>query len=141
MAKQVLVATACGAKKKSGTHPISVLYESPRIKALSARCAENGWPFAILSSEYGLVMGDVAKPSYDRLMTEDRIPILLPQVTTAVEPYAAVVYFQAGARRLYRRLLEEACLKAGVQLYAFGSGFMGGINDLQKIVSQAMTEN
>ena len=139
MASQVLIVTACGAKKKPGAHPAGQLYESPRIKALGRRCAQGGWRYAIVSAKYGLVMSDTPIESYDQEMTAERIPILLSQVSAALEPYSAVVYFQAGARRLYRELLEAACLKGGIPFFAFGTGFMGGINDLKKMVEKAMT--
>lgn len=86
-------------------------------------------------------MADVPKASYDRVTTDDRISILFPQVTAAVWGYSAVIYFQAGARQLYRQLMEQACGEAGVPLYAFGSGFMSGINDLQAVVAQARADN
>lgn len=139
MGRQVLIVTACGAKKKPATHPAGQLYESPRIKALGRRCVQGGWPFAIVSAKYGLVMSDTPIELYDQEMTAERIPVLLPQVSAALEPYSAVVYFQAGARRLYRELLDAACLEVGIPFCAFGTGFMGGINDLERMIERAMT--
>ena len=88
----------------------------------------------ILSVKHGLLFSEKVVGPYNRVMDESRAKELVPQLVPIVAKYDTVIYFKAGAIELYKKCLEDACEKAGKKMISFGTGFMGGINDLQDIV-------
>src|SRR5262245_13390129 len=76
-ARRVALVTACGAKKRAGTWPLHLLYQSTRIKAIYGR--KGGFSLFILSAQYGLVDCEQERPSYDRLMNMQRAEDLRPE--------------------------------------------------------------
>ena len=73
---------------------------------------------------------------YNRIMDDARCDELLPEIQKIVEKYDTVIFFKAGARKLYEQCIVKACEMANVRVISFGFGFMGGINDLPKYLSE-----
>ena len=125
---RILVVTACGNKKEQVPMPAWKLYKSSRIKAVYNR--KGNHEMCILSAEHGLLQAEKITVPYNRLMDERRCSELIPQVKKVVKNYDAVVFFKAGARKLYENCISQACSESNVKLISFGSGFMAGINEL-----------
>lgn len=132
MKMRVAVVTACGAKKEQYPCEAYRLYKSPRIKAVYGRRDDND--MFILSAEHGLLESDKVTAPYQRVMTLDRALELAPKVAGKLSQYDCIIFFKAGARSEYLTCMHEACKMAKKILTAFGYGFMGGINDLPKII-------
>ena len=126
---KVCVITACGNKKESVPLPAWKIYKSPRIKAVYKR--KHDCDMYILSAEHGLLPAEKIIKPYNRLMDETRAKELLPNIESVVKNYDGVIYFKAGARKLYEECLKNACEKNNVKLISFGFGIMGGINELE----------
>lgn len=129
---KILVLTACGGKKRQEAMPAYKLYKSARIKAVyNRRC---GHDMGILSSRYGMVNAHEIIEPYERVLDENRVVEMIPQVTEKIRDYDCVVFFKGGARGIYLTCIAKACEKAGKSLVTFGFANMGGINDLPKIL-------
>tara|TARA_B100000586_G_C19766399_1_gene284093 strand:- start:57 stop:455 length:399 start_codon:yes stop_codon:yes gene_type:complete len=128
------VITACGNKKNSLPLPAWQLYKSPRIKAVYNR--KGNHDMYILSAKYGLVNAEKIIEPYNRIMDDARCDELLPEIKKTVEKYDTVIFFKAGARKLYEQCIVKACEMANIRIISFGFGFMGGINDLPKYLSE-----
>ena len=128
------VITACGNKKNSLPLPAWQLYKSPRIKAVYNR--KGNHDMYILSAKYGLVNAEQIIEPYNRIMDDARCDELLPEIKKIVEKYDVVIFFKAGARKLYEQCILKSCEMANVRVISFGFGFMGGINDLPKYLSE-----
>jgi len=126
----------CGGNKKEKIPlPAWQLYKSPRIKAVYNR--KGDVDMFILSAEFGLVPAEKIITPYNRLMDEKRCNELIPKIKEIVKNYDAIIFFKAGARKLYEQCLAKACEESGVKLISFGYGFMAGINDLPKKIEEA----
>lgn len=133
MSLKILVATACGEKKRPGKHRAVDLYCSSRIKAVYNR--RSGCDMAILSARYGLVASETVIAYYQEIMNSKRTEILLPQVVNYLRKYDMSVYFRAGARAIYFELMKKASTIANKTIVYFGSGYMKGINKIPEIIS------
>ena len=91
----------------------------------------------ILSAEHGLVPAEKIIQPYDRIMDEKRCQELIPEIKKIVEKYDVIIFFKAGAGRLYEQCITKACTESKVRLISFGYGFMGGINDLPSEIRKA----
>ena len=80
---KILVCTICCREKDraEGLLPALRRYRSSRIKTVSSLARKAGWPFAILSGEYGLISADEPIPYYDRLMGEDDLGKIIAKNT------------------------------------------------------------
>ncbi|WP_268544030.1 DUF6884 domain-containing protein [Candidatus Nitrosotenuis cloacae] len=132
---KISVVTACGNKKADIPLPAWQLYNSPRIRAIYNR--KGSHDMFILSAEYGLIPAEKIIAPYNRIMDEKRAQELIPYLKEVIKDYDVIVYFKAGARRLYEQCLEKACQESGVKLVSFGFGFMGGINELDSKIRMA----
>lgn len=130
---RIALITACGEKKNPQPMVAYKLYRSSRIRAVYNR--RNGSDMYILSAEYGLVDAHKVIEPYDRVMDERRARELVPSVTEKLRNYEYVIFFKGGARSSYLSCVEEACRTLGKTLVTFGYAFMGGINDLPKIIA------
>lgn len=133
MRLKILVATACGAKKRPGKHKAVDLYLSPRIRAVYNR--RSGCGMAILSSKYGLVDSQEIIENYEEILTVERYRILLPQVIDYVKRYDVIVYFKAGVSSIYFELINEASRIAKRSILHFGYGFMAEVNKIPSVIS------
>lgn len=133
--EKICVVTACGNKKEDVPLPAWRIYKSPRIKAVYRR--KGGEDMYILSAEHGLLPAEKIIKPYNRLLDPDRIQKLLPKIESTIKKYDKIIYFRAGARKLYEQCLEIACKNTGVRLESFGFGFMGEINELENKISKA----
>ncbi len=133
--KKVCVITACGNKKHDDPLPARMLYKSPRITAAYNR--KRGLDMYILSAEHGLLPSEKVIGPYDRVMDPERMRELLPDMIPVLQEYDEVIFFKAGARKLYADCMEEACNKAGKPLDSFGFGFMGDIGKLEEKIKDA----
>lgn len=132
---RVSVVTACGNKKEETPLPAWQLYKSPRIKAVYNR--KGNHDMYILSAEHGLIPAEKVISPYNKIMDEKRCNELIPMVREVIKNYDAIIFFKAGARKLYEQCISKACYESGVKLISFGHGFMGGINDLPKKIEEA----
>lgn len=132
---KICVITACGNKKESVPLPAWKIYKSSRIKAVHKR--KSNEDMYILSAEHGLLPAEKIIKPYNRLLDEDRVKKLLPKIESTIKKYDKIIYFKAGARKLYEECLGTACKNTGVQMISFGFGFMGGINELENRISIA----
>ena len=130
---KIALITACGEKKNLLPMEAYKLYRSSRIRAIYNR--RHGSDMYILSAKYGLVGTHEIIEPYDQLMDNQRANDLVPYVEKRIEPYDYVVFFKGGAREIYLSCVIEACKRLGKILVALGYAFMGGINDLPKIIS------
>ena len=115
--------------------PAWKIYKSSRIKAVYNRRKEHD--MYILSAQHALIPADKVIEPYNRVMDEKRCQELIPQLKPILKQYDAVVFFKAGARKLYEQCIRTACEQENVKLISFGNGFMGGINDLEKKLRDA----
>jgi len=130
---KILLATACGEKKRPGKHRAVDLYYSSRIKAVYNR--RSGCDMAILSARYGLVDSEKVIAYYQEVMNSKRAEILLPQVVNYLRKYDVSVYFRTGARAVYYELMKKASRIANKTIICFGSGYMKGINKIPEVIS------
>ena len=128
----ILIMTACGAKKDPRPMPAYKLYKSTRIKAVFNR--RSGCDMAILSAEYGLVRAQKVIEPYKRVMDEQRAKELVPSVAQNLKEYNCTIFFKGGARKAYTSCIKAACENAGRTLVTLGYANMGGINDLPKVI-------
>lgn len=133
--KKICVITACGNKKESIPMPAWKIYKSSRIKAVHKRKKDED--MYILSAEHGLLPSEKIIKPYNRLMDEKRVKELVPKIETIIKKYDKIIYFKAGARKLYEDCLNVACKKTGVEIESFGFGFMGGINELENRIDSS----
>ena len=61
----------------------------------------------------------------------------MPKIESTIKGYEKIIYFKAGARKLYEDCLNTACKNMGVQMESFGFGFMGGINELENRINNS----
>ena len=132
---KICVITACGNKKESIALPAWKIYKSSRIKAVHKR--KNDEDMYILSAEHGLLPSEKIIEPYNRLIDEKRVQELIPKIEPIIKKYDKVIYFKAGARKLYEDCLNTVCEKTGVEIESFGFGFMGGINELENRIIEA----
>lgn len=132
---KICVITACGNKKESTSLPAWKIYKSTRIKAVHKRKKDED--MYILSAEHGLLPSEKIIKPYNRLMDEKRAQELIPKIESIIKKYDKIIYFKAGARKLYEDCLNTACKKTGVEMESFGFGFMGGINELENRINAA----
>ena len=132
--KKVCVITACGNKKYDESLPARMIYKSPRIKAVynRKRCLD----MYILSAEHGLLHSEKVIEPYNRLMDPERAKELLPDMISILQKYDEVIFFKAGARKLYEDCMIDACNQAGTSLDSFGFGFMGDIGMLDEKIKK-----
>ena len=130
---RIALITACGEKKNLKPMEAYKLYRSSRIRAVYNR--RRGNDMYLLSAKNGLVGAHEIMEPYDRLMNDERAHELVPYVEKRIAPYDYVVYFKGGAREVYLNCIKEACKRLGKILVTLGYAFMGGINDLPKIIS------
>ena len=136
---KICVITACGNKKENTPLPAWKIYKSSRIKAVYKRRSDED--MYILSAEHGLLPAEKVIKPYNRLLDEDRVNTLLPKIESIIKGYEKVIYFKAGARKLYEDCLNTACKNMGVEMESFGFGFMGGINELENRISKSKKRN
>ena len=134
MSLKILVATACGEKKRAGKHRAVDLYKSSRIRAVYNR--RSGCDMAILSSKFGLVDSQTIIEDYEEVLTPERIKILLPQVVDYVKRYDVVIYFKAGASFIYFELIKKASEIAYIPIVYLGYGYMAEINKIPGVISE-----
>jgi len=134
---QILVVTACGAKKNSQPMMAHQLYKSSRITAVYNR--RSGCDMAILSAEYGLIGAEEVIAPYERVMDEKRAQELVPSVAERIELYDFVVFFKGGARKAYLLCLKNSCRRVRKTLVTLGYANMGGINDLPEAINLVKT--
>ena len=91
----------------------------------------------ILSSKYGLLHSEKVIEPYDMVLDRERVRELLPDMIPVLQEYDKVIFFKAGAKKLYTECIEEACEMTGTELDLFGFGFMGGIGDLEGKIRDA----
>ncbi len=132
---KICVITACGNKKEIIPLPAWKIYKSPRIKAVHKRTSNED--MYILSAEHGLLPAEKIIDPYNRLLDKERVEKLLPKIESVIKKYDKIIYFKAGARKLYEECLDIACKKMGVEMISFGFGFMGGINELESRINEA----
>tara|TARA_B100001123_G_C15228257_1_gene994070 strand:- start:689 stop:1432 length:744 start_codon:yes stop_codon:yes gene_type:complete len=132
---KICVITACGNKKENVSLPAWKIYKSSRIKAVYKRRSDED--MYILSAEHGLLSAEKVIKPYNRLLDEDRTKILLPKIESIIKEYEKIIYFKAGARKLYEDCLSVACKNMGVEMESFGFGFMGGINELENRINKS----
>jgi hypothetical protein len=126
-ARRVALVTACGAKKRAGTWPLHLLYQSPRIKAIYGR--KGGFPLFILSAQYGLVDCEQERPSYDRLMNMQRAEELAPGVAEVMGRYDWLVFFNPQTPSEYSFCIERASDISGVPVAFIGWWPLGGLQE------------
>lgn len=134
MSLKILVATACGEKKKSGKHRAVDIYLSSRIRAVYNR--RSGCDMAIVSSKFGLVDSQAIIEDYEEILTAERIKILLPQVIDYVKKYDVVLYFKAGASSIYFELIKKASEIANRPIVYLGYGYMAEVNKIPGFISE-----
>ena len=134
MSLKILVATACGKKKRTGKHRAVDLYRSSRIRAVYNR--RSGCDMAILSSKFGLVDSQTVIEDYEEVLTPERVKILLPQVVDYVKRYDVVIYFKAGASFIYFELIKKASEIANIPIVYLGYGYMAEINKIPGVISE-----
>ena len=134
MSLKILVATACGEKKRAGKHRAVDLYESSRIRAVYNR--RSGCDMAILSSKYGLVDSQTIIKGYEEILTPERVKLLLPKVVAYIKKYDAIVYFKAGAPFVYFELIKKASEIANIPIVYLGYGYMAEVNKIPRIISE-----
>jgi len=132
---KICVITACGNKKENIPLPAWKIYKSSRIKAVYKRRSDED--MYILSAEHGLLPAEKVIKPYNRLLDEDRVNTLLPKIESTIKGYEKIIYFKAGARKLYEDCLNTACKNMGVEMESFGFGFMGGINELENRINNS----
>ncbi len=132
---KISVVTSCGNKKRDEELPAWRLYKSSRITAVYNR--KDDTDMFILSAEHGLVPAEKTIQPYDRIMDEKRCQELVPEIKKIVEKYDVVIFFKAGANRLYEQCITKACTESKVRLKSFGYRSMGGINDLPSEIRKA----
>lgn len=132
---KICVITACGNKKENIPLPAWKIYKSPRIKAVYKRASNED--MYILSAKHGLLRAEKIIKPYNRLLDKEMAEKLLPKIESIIKNYDKIIYFKAGARKLYEECLSTACKKMGVEMISFGFGFMGGINELDSRISKA----
>lgn len=136
---KICVITACGNKKEGTPLPAWRIYKSSRIKAVYKRKGKED--MYILSAEHGLLPAEKIIKPYNRLLDTHRANKLLPKIESTIKKYDKIIYFKAGARKLYEECLKTACNNMGVKIESFGFGFMGGINELENKISKAKEKN
>jgi hypothetical protein len=132
MKPKILVVTTCGARKHTEPKVAWRLYKSPRIQAVYNR--KDGHEMCILSTKYGLVDAETVIEPYEEVLTKGKAKELIPQMVKKIEGYDCVVYYRGGAGKEYFNCMKEACKIARRTLVSFGYKFMGGINELPKIL-------
>jgi hypothetical protein len=130
---RVALATACGARKRSGTWPVYQLYKSPRIKGLYNR--KNDFPLFIRSAEYGLIDCHTEISSYERVMNLERALELAPSVADVMGQFDIWVHFKAGARSEYSECIKTAGTVSGVPLVLMGFANMGCLHECVRIAA------
>lgn len=133
---RIALITACGAKKNPQPMEAYKLYRSSRIKAVYNRRGSSD--MYVLSAEYGLVGAHEKIEPYERVIDEKRAQEMVPTVTQKLKIYDYVIFFKGGARKAYFYCIRESCKRLGKTLVTLGYAFMGGINDLPKIISMLM---
>ena len=88
----------------------------------------------ILSGEHGLLFSERVIEPYNRIMDEDRMKQIVPEMVSTLQKYDVVIFFKGGSRKLYHKCIESACLQAGRPLTSFGYAFLGDINRLPEII-------
>ncbi len=136
----VMLVTACGNKKEKIALPAGKLYKSPRIRYLYKKAKELNIPFYILSAKYGLINSEQVIEPYDKIMTQERIYELLENVKEVIRDFDVVVFYQGGARREYRELIELACNELGKTLIKYGYKNMGDIGKTEDIINKLLGE-
>lgn len=73
----------------------------------------------------------------EETLTKQKANELILQMVEKIKGYDYVVYYRGGAGKALRthfNLMREACERAGKTLIVFGYAYMGGINELPKIL-------
>ena len=91
----------------------------------------------ILSAKHGLIPSEKVIEPYDMGLDRGRIVELLPDMVTVLKKYDKVIFFKAGAKAAYDECMKAACDRAGRPLDSFGTGFMGGIGELEGKIEAA----
>ena len=130
--KNLILITACGAKKKNKPAQAYQLYLSPRIKAVYNR--KDDVDMYILSAKYGLVNAHQIIKPYNEIMTPEKARILAPQIAKTLKNYKNAIFYKAGARKEYLECMINACKIAKTNLIAIGYGFMGDIGQIPYII-------
>ena len=132
---KICIVTACGNKKHEIPKPAWKIYKSSRIKAVYNR--RNNHDMYILSAEHGLLPSEKIIQPYNRIMDEQRSKELISDMVPIIQKYDTVIFFKAGARKLYEQCIESACKKADKKIISFGYAIMGDINKLPEIIRDA----
>ncbi|WP_297522154.1 DUF6884 domain-containing protein [Thermococcus sp.] len=135
---RIIVITACGNKKNPQPGPAWRIYRSSRIKYLHKKSQELGYSFYILSGKYGLIPAEKHIEPYDEILSEEKIKKFLPHVIKILEHYDIVIYYQGGARSIYRSLIQTAALSLNKDIIVFGYANMGDINKIEMIINEAI---
>ena len=120
MSKNILVVTACSAKKAAKATCARKLYKSSRVSAVYNR--RGTYPMAILSAEHGLVDSDTWLEPYDRILNQVRARQLVPQTTAYLHESGCdvVIYFRGGSGSIYLNLMMTAAAAARKVIIYFG---------------------
>jgi len=132
---KICIVTACGKKKESIAMPAWKLYKSSRIRALYDR--KGNYDMYILSAEHAMLPAEKITEPYDRIMDINRSQELIPKVKEIVKKYDSIVYFRAGASRLYEQCLKSACEQSNVKLISYGYNIMGDFGKLGEKIREA----
>lgn len=107
---EILVCTVCSRAKDRGEGLLPAIrrYRSPRIDKIFALARKEGFAFAILSGEYGLIPPTEPIPYYDKLLSERDIGPIGDK---------AVLYLKRNAVRRVIYLLPDPAVDPNVIPY------------------------
>ncbi len=132
----ILVITACGKAKENKPLPAGLLYKSSRIRYLYKKSRELGFPFYILSAEYGLIDANMVVKPYEKKMDETRCKELKEKIEKTLRKLgpSLVVFYKGGSPKIYVECIENVCKELGIEFKTFGFANMGGINKIEQII-------
>jgi len=135
---KIVVVTACSKRKENTPLPAWELYKSSRIKAIyrnSKNC-----DVKILTAKYGLIDADEIIGPYDKKMDEKRARTLVSKIAKKLRKYDFVIYYKAGASKIYMECIKKACELLEKPLIVCGYNIIGGINDIPPLI-KCLSEN
>ena len=143
---ELILATACGAKKESSRLPAWRLYRSSRIRHLKKVTEAYGVPIYILSAKHGLINSDTVIDPYDEVLTEEKFEALKPVVLSQLRELKRkglrrILFYRGGARKLYLDLLMASALKLSLNVIYYGSGNMRDIGLTPYLLERLVSRN
>ncbi len=121
---KIYCTTCCKEKQQQpGEMPALDRYLDDRIKNIYNLAVKDGFPFRILSGEYGLLLPESSIPWYDKKLELNEVEILLPVVTTQLkQEKISEIYFyiknpaEYPDWKPYRDVLKLGCEREGIDL-------------------------